>query len=372
MRILYFSRGYSPHDHRFLSALADTSHDIHFLQLERHRQSDDRPIPGPVNQVFWREKGGEFSWGELLPLRRALKGILRKVAPDVVHAGPVQHCAFLTALAGFRPLVTMSWGSDMLKDAHRNGFWRWITRFTLKRSTILLGDCQAVADEAHRFGFPRERIVLFPWGVDLERFHPAKAQDFRARLGWEDCFVLLSLRSWEPLYGVDTFLQGFVKAARECPDLRLLLLGKGSQAGLLRNILMEAGLLDRVHFGGQVSQADLPRYYQVADLYVSASHSDGSSVSLLEALASGVPVLVSDIPGNLEWIQEGTNGWLFPDGDSEAISKKIIAAYHNREKLAPLQAVNRALAEARADWSKNFQKLQQAYDLAQQAGVKRG
>ena len=82
---------------------------------------------------------------------------------------------------------------------------------------------------------------------------------FRLRLGWQDCFVLLSLRSWEPLYGVDGLVRAFCQAARQIPELRLILLGGGSQAAVLRQILQQNEMLDRVHFGGQVNQADLPR-----------------------------------------------------------------------------------------------------------------
>ena len=76
----------------------------------------------------------------------------------------------------------------------------------------------------------------------------------------------------------------------------------------MRRILEQGDVLDRVHFGGQVGYDNLPLYYGASDLYLSASHSDGSSVSLMEALASGLPVLVSDIPGNREWISEGKTG----------------------------------------------------------------
>ena len=85
-----------------------------------------------------------------------------------------------------------------------------------------------------------------------------------------------------------------------------------------------AGVIDRVEFGGRVSQADLPRWYRKSDLYVSPSHVDGSSVSLMEALACGLPALVSDIPANKEWVQEDRNGWLFPDGDADALAEKIL------------------------------------------------
>jgi glycosyltransferase involved in cell wall biosynthesis len=372
VRVLYFSRGFTPHDHRFLSALAETDHELYFLQLENSLQSDDRPVPEKINQIFWHHESAVVNWMGMIALRRSLMRIIRKVQPDLIHAGPVQHSAFLTALAGFHPLVTMSWGSDLLKDAHQNKLWHWITRYTLQRSDILVADCDAVASEAAAFGFSREKIILFPWGVDLVHFKPGQSEQLRQRLGWQDCFVLISLRSWEALYGVDHLVKGFILAAQKHPDLRLMLLGAGSQASQLRGMLLEAGLSDRVHFGGRINQSDLPRYYQAADLYLSASHSDGSSVSLMEALACGLPVLVSDIPGNREWIQEGVQGWLFPDGDEAAIAQKIGQTYQMRNQIEKIRQAGRALAEQRADWQQNFQKLLYAYDLAVNKGENEG
>ncbi len=136
--------------------------------------------------------------------------------------------------------------------------------------------------------------------------------------------MILSLRSWEPIYGVDILAKAFVQAVREEPSLRLILLGSGSQSQTIHQIFDQAGLSEDIYWGGQVSQANLPGFYRAADLYVSASHSDGSSVSLMEALGSGLPVVVSDIPGNLEWIQDGKNGWLFEDGDVEGLKNACL------------------------------------------------
>jgi glycosyltransferase involved in cell wall biosynthesis len=121
-----------------------------------------------------------------------------------------------------------------------------------------------------------------------------------------------------------------------------------------------------------VKFAKLPRYYQMADLYVSASHSDGSSISLLEAMACGSPVLVSDIPGNREWvpplppggIEGGQVGWLFPDGDADALAQAILHAVEQRHHLPEMGRRARALAEQRADWKQNFPRLFKAYELA--------
>jgi len=365
LRIFYFTRDYTPHDHRFLAALAKTKHQVFYLRLERGpRQIEDRPVPVEIEQVAWQGGRRPFQWRSLPGLLVDLKRVLTRLQPDLIHAGPIQSAAFMAAMTGFRPLVSMSWGSDLLRDADSSSWMRWVTRYTLARTTLLLGDCQAVRQKAVSLGFPSERVALFPWGIDLQQFLPARADDFRQRLGWQDCFVLLSLRSWEPLYGVDGLVRAFCQAARQIPDLRLLLLGGGSQAANLRQILMQNEMLDRVYFGGQVNQANLPGYYRASDLYLSASHSDGSSVSLMEALACGKPVLVSDIPGNQEWITPGTQGWLFPDGDINALAGGIITAFDQRQQLAGMGQAARALAEQRADWTRNFKILLDAYETA--------
>jgi glycosyltransferase involved in cell wall biosynthesis len=119
--------------------------------------------------------------------------------------------------------------------------------------------------------------------------------------------------------------------------------------------------MDRVHFGGHVTQANLPRWYHLADLYISPSHVDGSSVTMMEALASGLPCLVSDIPGNREWIEEGVNGWLFRDGDVDDLTEKILNAIKNRKSFDKIGEAARKTAEQKADWKKNFGKLLETY-----------
>ncbi len=365
MRLLYFTRDYTPHDFRFLSSLAQTEHKIYALRLERKgTQKEDRALPPEVTQVPWKGGRKPASFWDGPALLADLQRVIREVRPDLIHAGSIQTGAFLTALSGFSPLVSMSWGSDLLVDADKNKLWQWATRFTLKRTRVLLGDCQAVKQKAVSLGFDPQCVVLFPWGVDLERFSPGPAANLVERLGWQDQFVLLSLRSWEPIYGIDVLIKAFSRAALENDKLRLILLGGGSLAPMVQRMINEYQLVDRVHLGGQVKQADLPAYYRSANLYLSASHSDGSSVSLMEALASGLPVLVSDIPGNVEWIAPGEQGWFFKDGDVESLKAGIITACGERGNLQSMQMAARRLAEDRADWKKNFDLLLKAYQMA--------
>jgi glycosyltransferase involved in cell wall biosynthesis len=358
MKIIYFSRAYTPHDYRFLSSLSKTKHGIFYLKLETHqRQTEDRPVPSNIQQILWAGGQREFRWSELPRLTFDFRRVVNEIKPDLIHAGPIQTCAFIAALSGFRPILTMSWGYDLVQDADRNPWMRWVTRYTLKRSTYFTSDAQFTRDKAVSFGMNPERTVIFPWGVDVEYFSRKTFKRSNVQT-----FTLFCNRTWESIYGVDVLAKAFVKVAAKNPDVNLILLGGGSQGSRIRQILMNGGVLDRIHFGGQVRQNDLPRWYHMADIYISPSHVDGSSVSLMEALASGLPCLVSDIPGNREWIVEGQNGWLFRDGDADDLAEKISYAIKNRGSSKKMGESARKTAEQKADWRQNFGKLLEAYE----------
>jgi glycosyltransferase involved in cell wall biosynthesis len=369
MKIIYFSKDYSPHDHRFLAALSETEHEVYYLKLEKNlRQVEDRPVPSNIQQVLWAGGQGQFRWRDLPKYVFDFKRIIREIKPDLVHAGPIQTCAFIVALSGFRPLLTMSWGFDLMDDVNKNSWMKRITKYVLRNSTYFTSDANVTRDKAVEYGMHPDRTVVFPWGVDLKHFSPRrltvrkKTSTVKKRRPVKNkVFTLLCNRSWETRYGVDVLAKAFVKVAQQHDDINLLLLGGGSQGNLLRNIFISGNVIDRVQFGGQISQTDLPRWYRMANLYISPSHVDGSSVSLMEALACGLPVLVSDIPANKEWVSEGVNGWLFPDGDVNSLAEKILTVIAQRKNLIKIGEAARRSAQERADWKKNFAKLLEAY-----------
>ncbi len=340
-----------------------------------------------------------------------LRDVIQKIKPDLIQAGPIQSCALLASLSGFHPLVSTSWGSDLLVEAERNLWNRWATRYVMRHSDVLVGDCEPVRKKAILFGMEPQRIVTFPWGVDLDHFKPRKysSTTSTSRSGsslplgstgstlphlppGQIPLTLLSTRSWESIYGVEVIGRAFVMAVEAIRHknnqqqigqnpldfgstgsslphgstlpLRLIMLGNGSQANLLIKIFKQGGMENLVTFPGQVRQAELPAIYHQSDLYLSASFSDGTSISLLEAMACGRPVLVSDIPGNQEWVRPGENGWLFPAGDAGALARGILTAIEQRNRLPEMGKAARRLAEQKADWQNNFKSLLYAYQVA--------
>ena len=366
MRILYFSLDFTPHDSRFLSSLAKAQNQVGFLMLERDAGSlEQDEIPPGVDLIHWGRKKKPAALINVVLQYKAFQSVLKEFKPDVILAGPIQRPAFLASLSGFNPLVTISWGYDLLRDARRNFLWRWVTQFTLKKSAIFIGDCETIRKAAISYGAEPEQMVIFPYGADLRKFEPGDDNGLRRRIGWGDeHFVFLSNRSWEPVYGVVDLVAAFVVAARENQALRLLLLGDGSQAGEIRRMVAKAGMEDKVYIAGRVSQDELPRYYRAGDVYVSASYVDGTSISLLEAFATGLPVLVSDIPSNREWVSSGKTGWLFPAGNVQVMAEAMRYVYTHRDKLKVMGTSGRKLVEEKGNWEKNSKKLLEALNMA--------
>jgi glycosyltransferase involved in cell wall biosynthesis len=294
----------------------------------------------------------------------SLRRLVRERRPDVIHAGNVHRGALVAALAGVHPLVTMSWGSDILRDA-RSGLGRWGAQLVLERSDAFVGDCEAVRKRAIGLGMEPDRVFVFPWGVDLDGSPSSRGPDLRKVLGWEAAFVLIAARSWDRDYGMDIVAEGFSMAAASEPALRLLLVGTGPKRKQILRTLRASSVTNRTHLAGPVAHAEIPRYFHSADLYVTASRSDGTSVTMLEAMASGLPAIASDIASNLEWVVPGSNGWTFRDGDPRSLAETILLAARSRSKLPGMARAARNVVEARADWSKNFPLLEQAYRTAQ-------
>jgi glycosyltransferase involved in cell wall biosynthesis len=374
MRIIYFSKNYTPHDYRFLSSLSKTEHEIFYLKLEAtKRQMEDRSVPENIQQILWAGGQHEFRWRDVPRLTFDLRQIIKEIKPDLIHAGPIQNCAFLSVLSGFHPILAMSWGYDLVMDADKNAWMKWVTRYTLKHSAFFVSDANVSRNKAVAFGMDPERTVIFPWGTDIEHFMPKKEErGKKTKDASRNSITLFCSRTWESIYGVDVLAKAFVKVASVNPDVNLILLGGGSQGAKIRQILMNGGVMERVHFGGHVAQADLPRWYHMADLYISPSHVDGSSVTLMEALASGLPCLVSDIAGNKEWIEEDVNGWLFRDGDVNDLVEKILNAIRNRTSFKKIREAARGTAEQKADWNRNFGKLLETYHVIARSEPPRG
>lgn len=365
-RILYVSQGYCTHDRRFLERMAEMEHEIVFLPCAEASIQKDLPRVGAPIRWLPPLTRGELSPGRrnwLIAAKR-FDRLVHNVAPDLIHAGPVQTGGFFAALSGFHPLLVMSWGSDVLVTAEKNNALRHITQFTLRRADAAIADCRAVCRRIVEYGsLPMERIFTFPWGVGLDKFRPRPSSlDLRNRLGWTDCKLVITVRALEPAYGTSVLLGAIKVLLQQQEDACVLMLGDGSLRKSVETFIRANHFESKIHLAGRVPEEMLPDYFAEADLYASAAPCDGSSISLLQAMACGLPVVVPRNEGNREWVTDGENGWLFPVRNSEKLAEKLILAMRDDAARVVAGRANVTIGRERADWRRNFAKLSEAYE----------
>jgi L-malate glycosyltransferase len=365
VRVLYLTDNNSVHNRRFLEKLAAAGYEVWYWNIASTQASADQLRAG-IRTIISAKRVDRGSspahYRELLP---QLQSVLKEVHPAIIHAGPIQSGGYLAALSDFHPLLLMSWGSDLLLDAERNSEWQEATAFALQKADAFFCDCDTVRQRANTFrAFPDTEIVQFPWGVKQGVFSPSgpllSGDQFARRAGTT---TFIYTRSYEPLYGSDVLLDAFARAQSRNPALHLLLLGDGAQDRNILSFIKAHDLIDAVSVVGSQPMETLPMWFRAADAYVSCAKSDGTSISLLEAMATGLPVIVTDIPSNREWVAEPENGWLARSGSAEAVAEKmLLAAELTAQKRKKISECNRRIVGERADWDKNFPCLLQMYN----------
>lgn len=364
-RVLYVSQGYCTHDRRFLERLAKV-HEMIFLPCAATSVQRSLPLPAGDIQCLSALSENALSPGTTAwtAAAKRFQRVLREVSPDLVHAGPIPLGGFLTALADFHPALMMAWGSDVLSYPDESAAAKRIVQFALRHCDMAIADCEVVRDRIMQLGdLSFERIVCVPWGVDLRVFRPElPSAGIRQQLGWDNCKIIVSARALEPTHSPFVLLKALQRVFHERGDVRLLMLGDGGLRDAVESSLIENGMRGKVHLGSQVPEPALPGCFAEADLYVSATKSDGSSISLLQTMACGLPVVVADSDGNREWIENGKNGWLYPAEDHRAMARAILEALADDGARRIAGAMNIQIIRARADWDCNFPQVLAAYD----------
>ncbi|MEO5588460.1 MAG: glycosyltransferase, partial [Gemmatimonadaceae bacterium] len=170
LKVLYISRGFTTHDRRFLASFVGAGWSPVHLPIIPERL-DHRDYPEGVSTAAWSRTQWPSSKADWRRRIAELSEIIDAVDPAVVLAGPVQSGALMAALAGASPLVSVSWGSDVLVDADADSLCRHATSRALDASVLAFGDCRAVREAVKRHSaLDDSDIVTFPWGIDLGRF----------------------------------------------------------------------------------------------------------------------------------------------------------------------------------------------------------
>jgi glycosyltransferase involved in cell wall biosynthesis len=258
--------------------------------------------------------------------RRAMAA--RRQPPDVVHAHALHQAARLRA--GDAPVVI-----NLPGEPHAR------YRRDLGRADALVADGWAAEHLPGALGLPIDRI---PKGVDAGRFRP-DGPSVRDALQLGERRVVLAASRLVPIKNVRLLVDAVALVRARVPDVHLLIVGDGPERAAVRTRVSEHDLVDCVTFAGAVAPREMPAYYRAADVLALSSDFDNSPNVVLEAMASGLPVVATDAGGVREMIDDPRGGTIVARGDARALARAIerflmlpgvarAAGGHNRQKAA--------------------------------------
>jgi glycosyltransferase involved in cell wall biosynthesis len=329
--------------------------DGHVIDVIGTDASVDRRLPAVAEVELPYYPGLTLGVPSLFAMAEALTG--REY--DLVHAcapGPAGITAALIARIARLPLVG-SYHTELQAYARTRAGDAHIERMTLAVVRALYSNCEVVLSPSvsadgslARIGVPTQRIHRWQRGVDTERFSPAH----RAERALPGAFMVLYAGRLSREKGVDLLADAFLEARRRDPRLHLVLAGGGPEEELLRGRLKDAAT-----FLGWLQGSELARAYASADLFAFASSTDTFGQVILEAQASGLPIVAVNGGGPAELIEHGRSGCLVP-ADAEALSTALVGIARRpalRRRLA-----RGALAAVRErTWERSFAQLTAGY-----------
>lgn len=247
---------------------------------------------------------------------RRLKDWLRNLQPDIIHTWLFAANAYgrLAAKACPQAKVVVS---ERCVDSWKQGWQLWLDRRLISRTDKLVGNSQSVVEFYRGQGVPGDKLVCIPNGIKVpDRIEIDRSAMLR-ELGWpEDAFVAGYIGRMADQKRVDDLIFAVETLRQTRLNLRLLLVGDGPKLERLQQFARDVGCAEHVRFLGH--REDAARWLAIMDVFCLASSFEGMSNSLMEAMAAGKPVIVSDIPPNRELVTQGETGFLAPVGDRVA------------------------------------------------------
>jgi L-malate glycosyltransferase len=372
IRLCVIGNPESIHVRRWAGHFAGRGFDVHIVSFYPPREQAPEGVKvdflRPRRDVATgsgRARAASARWPGAIRLVTALRltraGFLRTVAdlrPDIVHAHYVSDYGFLAALTRRHPLVVSAWGSDLLVDPGRSLITRNLVRWVLARAELVTYDAGQVAEAAERLGAARSRLLRVVLGVEDDFMRLASAATPPA----QRAPLIVSLRSLErQLYNVELIVRAMPEVLRAQPAARLLIGNDGALRPQLEQIAAELGVSRSVEFIGFVQRPrEMAELLGRAAVYVSVPSSDGTSVTLLEAMAAGAYPVASDLLSNGEWI-DTTGGELVPVGSVPRLAAAIVRGVNDpggRERAARR---NLDVVRSWGLWEPNMARVEDAY-----------
>lgn len=277
---------------------------------------------------------------------KSFRRIMNSFNPSVIHVHQANSCAYITTKANQKkyPLVLTIWGSDVLLLPQKGFIFKYLVKYSLKRADAITADANYIGSVIQKLGV-RKEINVANFGIDLGQvIIPPKEN------------IIYSNRLHNELYNIDQVINSFSDFVKEFPQWKLIVGGNGKKTEDLKKLAKNCLPENSYEFIGFVDKEENQRQYLRAKIWISIPSSDGTAISLLEAMTYGCVPVVSDLPANSEWITEGVNGCIVRDGIVQGLREAAGLP------IAKVQEINSKIIQAKATKKVNKAIFESIYD----------
>lgn len=360
MRILLLSDTYSEHTEKWALGLAEKGLQIGLFSF--NKASYEWYEHKNITVFFEPEKkiNAESTFTKLSYFKyvNILKKIIKHFKPDILHAHYATSYGLIGALSGFKPFVLSVWGADVYDFPRKSKLHKKILQFNLKKANVLMSTSEVMKLELQKY--TSKDIIVTPFGVDVNVFK----QDITVPK--EVGFIHVgTIKPIEEKYGITYIIEAanILKNEYQKAKFKFYLIGPGNDLEKYQKEVNDKGLTDIVTITGRVPFAEIAHYHNQLDIFLNVSIDDSESfgVATVEAMACEKPVIVTDVGGLMEVVNQGEFGIVVPKKDAKAISDGIIQIVENKSTYESLGNQARMHVLKHYNWEQNLEMMLTVY-----------
>jgi len=346
MKILFLADGPSVHTQKWINFFSAKGHVIDLITFRpSHQKNIHRIYYIDVGEI--KSSGNNFQYIFAIP--KILK-ILMSNRYDAVVAHYATSYGFLTSLLK-KHFYLVVHGSDIKLTPQKNIFYYFLTGFVLRRASFIFSVAHHITQDLNlSYKIPLNKIHTAQYGVNLQKFINKKPLKDRK-------YHIVTNRSFIPNSNYPFFIEIIARLKVKFPEIQVLIFGDGPLKNKIQKLIQRFELQNNVELLSTQTEEEVIRLLNDSKIFVSLTSSDGTSLSLLEAMACGNFPVVSDITANREWILDNENGILLPlfnlDFAVERIANVLAGDYPK-----VFYDKNIKLLKAKADYVKNMSEIE--------------
>jgi L-malate glycosyltransferase len=364
VKILFLADSNSPHTIRWAEALSNLDYKVGLFSIHKPDVLLYSKLKNlslfSINISRELQNRGESSKAKFLYLKsiKSLKRIIAEFKPDILHSHYASSYGLIGALSGFNPYIISAWGGDIFSFPNNSFLHKNILKFSLSRADKILSTSRIMRDELKKY--TGKDVIVTPFGVDLVRFKPGPALNL---FDPED-IVVGTIKTLEDRYGIEYLIKGFHILKQRFPEkpLKLLIVGGGTLKDSLEKLVANLGLKDCTLFTGFINNQFIQDYYNSLDIYVAMSKQESFGVAILEASACCKPVIVSNVGGLPEVVENEKTGFIIGSQNSLQLADALTKLILDSELRVKFGKCGREKVIHEYDWQLSVKKMISVYN----------